>query len=200
MNNLLNKISATVTASAVLAMALALETANPAQAIEFNFSWQGDAGYSALGKFNYDETTAPLIIAESGLGPTQYLQSLSVSFFDPSNTLLGTYNSVTGGVSDSPFFTFNFDTSNQSLFGNLDIGGGQSIDGENFLQGTIGSKLELSQTTNQGTASIVVDQNSGAIAATQVPEPAAVLGLLAFGALGATLKGKKKLVSQKADA
>ncbi|GET41410.1 hypothetical protein MiSe_62220 [Microseira wollei NIES-4236] len=39
MKNLLNKISATVTASAVLAMALALETANPAQAIEFNFSW-----------------------------------------------------------------------------------------------------------------------------------------------------------------
>ncbi|MFB2978470.1 PEP-CTERM sorting domain-containing protein [Microseira sp. BLCC-F43] len=35
---------------------------------------------------------------------------------------------------------------------------------------------------------------------TAVPEPASVLGLLAFGALGATLKGKKKLAAQKAEA
>lgn len=191
MNNLFNKISATVTASAVLSMAIALETGNPAQAIDFKFSWQGDAGYSALGTFSYDETTAPLLISESGLGPTDYLQSLSVSFFDPSNTLLGTSNTVTSGVSNSPFFTFNFDTSTQSLFGDLDVGGGQFIDGENFLQGTIGSKLELRKTTNQGTASIVVDQNSGVITTTQVPEPASVLGLLALGALGATVTRKK---------
>ena len=198
MKNLLNKISATVTASAVLAMALALETANPAQAIEFNFSWKGDAGYSALGTFNYDETTAPLIISESGIGPTDYLDSLSVSFFDPSNTLLGTYNTVTGGVSNSPFFAFNFDTSTKSLFGNFDVAGVGIFAGELFLKGTIGSKLELKQ--NQGTTEVLVDQNSGAITTTQVPEPASVLGLLALGALGATLKGKKKLAAQKAEA
>ncbi|GET41409.1 PEP-CTERM sorting domain-containing protein [Microseira wollei] len=113
---------------------------------------------------------------------------------------LGTYNTVTGGVSDSQFFKFNFDTSNKSLFGNFDVAGGQFIDGELFRQGTIGSKLELRQTANQGTTNILVDQNSGAITVTQVPEPASVLGLLAFGALGATLKGKKKLAAQKAEA
>ncbi|HBL09875.1 MAG TPA: PEP-CTERM sorting domain-containing protein, partial [Cyanobacteria bacterium UBA11162] len=177
MKNLLNKISATVTASAVLAMALALETANPAQAIEFNFSWKGDAGYSALGTFNYDETTAPLIISESGIGPTDYLDSLSVSFFDPSNTLLGTYNTVTGGVSNSPFFAFNFDTSTKSLFGNLDVAGGGLVKGEYFLQGTIGSSLEFRQDIDQVSQSRLVDQNSGAITVTQVPEPASVLGL-----------------------
>ncbi|WP_226585243.1 PEP-CTERM sorting domain-containing protein [Microseira wollei] len=32
------------------------------------------------------------------------------------------------------------------------------------------------------------------------PEPASVLGLLAFGALGATLKRHKKLAAQKAEA
>ena len=199
MNNLLNKISATVTASAVLAMAVALET-NPAQAIEFNFSWQGDAGYSALGTFSYDETTAPSIISESGAGPTDYLDSLSVSFFDPSNILLGTYNTVTGGVSESQFFTFNFDTSNQTLFGDFDIAGGGVLIGEYFLQGTIGSSLEFRQDIN-GLQSRLVDKNSGAITVSQVPEPASVLGLLAFGALGATLKRNKKLVSsQKAEA
>ncbi len=199
MNNLLNKISATVTASAVLAMALALETGNPAQAIEFKFSWQGDAGYSALGTFNYDETTAPLIISESGAGPTDYLQSLSVSFFDPSNILLGTYNTVTNGVSNSPFFTFNFDASNQTLFGDFDIAGGGVFIGEYFLQGTIGSSLEFRQDIN-GLQSRLVDTNSGDITVTQVPEPASVLGLLALGALGATLKGKKKLAAQKVEA
>ena len=35
---------------------------------------------------------------------------------------------------------------------------------------------------------------------TAVPEPASVLGLVAFGALGATLKGKKKLAAQKVEA
>ncbi|GET41412.1 PEP-CTERM sorting domain-containing protein [Microseira wollei] len=197
MKNLLNKISATVSASAVLAMALALETANPAQAIEFNFSWKGDAGYSALGTFSYDETTAPSIISESGKGQTKDLDSLSVSFFDPSNMPLGTYNTVTGGVSNSQFFKFNFNTSTQSLFGAFDVAGGQFIDGELFLQGTIGSKLELRQTANKATTSILVDQNSGAITVSQVPEPAAVLGLLAFGALGATLGRNKKLVSSE---
>jgi PEP-CTERM motif len=187
-------------ATVLMGMAVALETGNPAQAIDFNFSWKGDAGYSALGTFSYDETTAPLIISEMGAGPTEYLDSLSVSFFDPSNILLGTYNTVTGGVSDSPFFAFNFDTSTKSLFGNFDVGGGQLIDGENFLKGTIGSKLELRETVNQGTDEKVVDQNSGDITVTQVPEPASVLGLLAFGALGATVKGKKKLAAQKAEA
>jgi len=41
---------------------------------------------------------------------------------------------------------------------------------------------------------------SGIDVQASVPEPASVLGLLAFGALGATLKGKKKLVAQKAEA
>ena len=199
MNNLVNKISATLTASTVLAMAVALETTNPAQAIEFNFSWKGDGGYSALGQFSYDETKAPSIISESGIGPTKYLDSLSVSFFDPSNIALGTYNTVAGGVSNSKFFTFNFDTSNKTLFGNFDIAGGGTIIGEYFLQGKIGSSLEFRQDIN-GVQSRLVDQNSGAITVSQVPEPASVLGLLAFGALGATVTRKKKLATQKAEA
>jgi PEP-CTERM motif len=187
-------------ATALMGIAVALETGNPAQAIDFNFSWKGDGGYSALGTFSYDETTAPSIISESGAGPTKNLDSLSVSFFDPSNMLLGTYNTVTNGVSESPLFVLNFDTSTKSLFGFFDVAGGGIFDGELFLQGTIGSKLELKQSFNQGTIDTLVDKNSGDITVTQVPEPASVLGLLAFGALGATLKGKKKLAAQKAEA
>ncbi|AUB38298.1 hypothetical protein COO91_04263 [Nostoc flagelliforme CCNUN1] len=56
---------------------------NPAQAIELNFNCQGDVGYSAIGSFSYDETTAPTIISERGSGATNFLQSLNVSFLDP---------------------------------------------------------------------------------------------------------------------
>lgn len=90
---------------AAISGALTLSINNPAQAITLQFSFQGDAGYSAIGQFSYDETTAPTIISESGSGPTDDLESLTVSFFDPSNTLLGSYDTVVGGVSGSNFST-----------------------------------------------------------------------------------------------
>ena len=188
----MKNIFTTIAAIAATSTALSLVMPQSVQAITFNFSWQGDAGYSALGKFSYDETTAPLIISESGPGQTNDLQSLSVSFFDPSNNLLGIYNTVTGGVSESLFFKFNFDTSNKTLFGNLDIAGGRLVEGEYFLQGKIGSSLVFRQLIDPvSDTKISLDQNYGAITVSQVSEPASVLSLLAFGALGATLKRKK---------
>jgi hypothetical protein len=195
MKNILTKIAATAAAS----VALSLVVAQQAQAISFNFNWQGNGGYSAKGMFSYDETTAPTIISERGAGQTDYLQSLSVSFFDPNNNPLQSFNTVTNGVSESDFFRFNFNTSTQTLFSNFNVGGGQGVIGEQFLSGTIGSFLRLGQDVNQMGTSITLDSNSGEITVTQVPEPVSVLGLLAFGALGATLGRNKKLVdSEKA--
>ncbi|MEH2294643.1 PEP-CTERM sorting domain-containing protein [Nostoc sp.] len=193
MKNIFAKIATIAATSTALSVAIAAGTNNPAQAVDLNFNWLGNAGYSAVGSFSYDEATAPTIISESGSGATKFLQSLNVSFLDPSKNLLGTYNTVNGGVSQSQFFTFNFDTSTQKLFGLFDIGGGTGVIGEYFLHGRFGDSLALRQDVNQQGKEITLDQNSGSIQVSKVPEPASIVGLLAFGmlGLGSTLKKKQ---------
>ncbi len=194
MKNIFAKIATIAATSAAFTVAIAAAN-NPAQAIELNFNWLGDAGYSATGSFSYDETTAPTIISEAGSGATNFLQSLNVSFLDPSKNLLGTYNTVAGGVSESDFFAFNFDTSTHTLFGPFDIAGGTGVIGEYFFQGTVGDSLQLRQDVDQQGASITLDQNSGSIQVSKVPEPASILGLLALATLGAGSTLKKKQAS-----
>jgi hypothetical protein len=192
--NIFTKIATIAATSAAFTVAIAAAN-NPAQAIELNFNWLGDAGYSATGSFSYDETTAPTIISESGSGATDFLQSLNVSFLDPSKNVLGAYNTVAGGVSQSDFFNFNFDTSTQTLFGALNVGGGTGVAGEYFFSGTVGDLLRLRQTGNEPGTSITLDQNSGSIEVSKVPEPASMLGLLAFAGLGVASTFKKKQAS-----
>ena len=194
MKNIFTKIAAIAATTASFSVAVAAAN-NPAQAIELNFNWQGNAGYSAIGSFSYDETTAPTIISEVGSGATNFLQSLNVSFLDPSNNPLGTYNTVTGGVSQSDFFAFNFNTSTQTLFGPFDVAGGTGVIGEYYLQGTVGDSLFLRQDVDQQGTSITLDPNFGSIQVSKVPEPASMLGLLAFAALGVGSSLKKKQAS-----
>ncbi|MEH1960574.1 MAG: PEP-CTERM sorting domain-containing protein [Nostoc sp.] len=193
MKNIFAKIATIAATSSVLSVTIAAGANNPAQAVDLNFNWLGNAGYSAVGSFSYDEATAPTIISESGSGATKFLQSLNVSFLDPSKNLLGTYNTVAGGVSQSQYFTFNFDTSTQKLFGPFDIAGGTGVIGEYFFNGKVGDSLALRQDVNQQGKEIKLDQNSGSIQVSKVPEPASILGLLAFGmlGLGSTLKKKQ---------
>ncbi|MBN3941900.1 MAG: PEP-CTERM sorting domain-containing protein [Nostoc sp.] len=188
----MKNIFAKITAIAATSVAIAAGANNPAQAIELNFNWQGNAGYSAIGSFSYDETTAPTIISEASSGATNFLQSLNVSFLDPSKNLLGTYNTVSGGVSESSFFAFNFNTSTQTLFGPFDVAGGTGVIGEYFFQGTVGDSLFLRQDVDQQGTSTTLDQNSGSIQVSKVPEPACLLGLLAFAGLGVASTLKKK--------
>ncbi|HYX15611.1 MAG TPA: PEP-CTERM sorting domain-containing protein [Nostoc sp.] len=190
MKNIFTKIAAIAATSAAVVAAN-----NPARAIELNFNWLGDAGYSATGSFSYDETTAPTIISEAGGGATNFLQSLNVSFLDPSKNLLGTYDTVAGGVSQSDFFAFNFDTSTNTLFGPLNVGGGTGVIGEYFFSGTVGDSLRLRQDVNQQGTSITLDENSGSIQVSKVPEPTSMLGLLGFAALGVGSSLKKKQAS-----
>ena len=194
MKNIFTKIAAAAATSTAFSVAIAAAN-NPAQAIELNFNWLGDAGYSATGSFSYHETTAPTIISEAGGGATNFLQSLNVSFLDPSKNVLGTYNTVSGGVSQSEFFGFNFNTSTQTLFGPFNVAGGTGRIGEYFFQGTVGDSLFLRQDVDQQTTSIILDQNSGSIQVSKVPEPASMLGLLAFAALGVGSSLKKKQAS-----
>ncbi|RCJ36726.1 PEP-CTERM sorting domain-containing protein [Nostoc punctiforme NIES-2108] len=191
----MKNIFAKITAIAATSVVIAAGANNPVQAIELNFNWQGDAGYSATGSFSYDETTAPTIISELGSGATNFLQSLNVSFLDPSKNLLGTYNTVSGGVSESNFFAFNFNTSTHTLFGPFDVAGGTGVIGEYFFQGTVGDSLFLRQDVDQQGTSTTLDQNSGSIQVSKVPEPTSLLGLLAFAGLGVGSTFKKKQAS-----
>jgi hypothetical protein len=195
MKKIFAKIASITATSAALSIAIAVGANNSAQAVDFNFNWLGNAGYSAIGSFSYDEATAPTIISENGSGATNFLQSLNVSFLDPSKNLLGTYNTVAGGVSESKFFAFNFDTSTQKLSGPFDVAGGTGVIGEYFFQGTVGDSLFLRQDVDQQGTSITLDQNSGSIQVSKVPEPASMLGLAALGMLGVGSTLKKKQAS-----
>lgn len=64
----------------------------------------------------------------------------------------------------------------------------------------LGTPLQIRLINKNTAAGADVSFDNVRLEATAVPEPASVLGLAAFGALGATLKRKKKLAAQKAEA
>jgi PEP-CTERM motif len=64
----------------------------------------------------------------------------------------------------------------------------------------LGTPLQIRLINKNAAGGANVDFDNVKLEATAVPEPASVLGLLAFGALGATVTRKKKLAAQKAEA
>jgi hypothetical protein len=209
MNNMLTKFAAIAATSATVSVAVAFSANNPAQAIAFNYSFQTNTGYSGTGNFSYDETTAPTTISEAGAGPTGFLQSLSLSVFAPNGNLLDSGSTVVNGVSSSPFLQFEFNTLTKKL-SVLDTNTSSSgndvsyfitnfFDPNNNRLNTPSTSFNLfSFTQSTNTTTFLGTAPTIEVAAT--PEPASVLGLLAFGALGATLKRHKKLAAQKAEA
>ncbi|GAB1541444.1 hypothetical protein NUACC21_41150 [Scytonema sp. NUACC21] len=186
--------AAQVATSLVLCTTSIIAFTNLAQAADLTFYWKGDAGYSASGSFSYDETTAPAIISESGAGSTKVLESLSVSFFNPSKELIGTNNEVVNGVSSNQFFEFNFDTTTGNFFGAFDVGTGTGI-GDFFLSnveapGRIfispGATYYLYQNTTADYSQLL-DSSTNRVKASAIPEPTTVLGILVVGMLGVTL-------------
>lgn len=199
MNNLLTKISAAVGITAALSVAIAFGTNNPAQAVTFNYSFETDTGYVGTGEFSYDPTPASLIV-ESGIGPTNFLNSLSLSVFDPAGNLLASGNEVTNGVSNSSFLRFEFNplTKTLSILDNsTDVAGGFSYFITNAFDLSYNPVTPGSTTfnlfsfeTSTGTATFLGSTPSIQVAST--PEPASVLGLLALGAMGVGSALKKK--------
>ncbi|MBV9384876.1 MAG: PEP-CTERM sorting domain-containing protein [Chroococcidiopsidaceae cyanobacterium CP_BM_ER_R8_30] len=187
--------AAALTASAV-AMAVASTTLNPAQAADFDFSWKGDNGYSALGSFSYDEANAPTFISESGAGPTKFLQSFSVSFFDPANNPLESGSSVVNGVSSDRFFRLDFNSQTQNISVlDADVGGTSYQYFLTNLRTPTGDVVPPGVTTfnffNRATADAALDSSS-TVQVTQVPEPSSLLGILALGT-GYLLSQRQKL-------
>ncbi|MEH2311314.1 MAG: PEP-CTERM sorting domain-containing protein [Nostoc sp.] len=192
-----------VATSLALCTTSIIASINLAQAADLTFNWKGDAGYSASGSFSYDETTTPAIISESGAGSTKALQSLNVSFFNPSQELIGTKNEVVNGVSSNQFFNFNFDTTTGNLFGAFDLGTG-SGKGDVFISnvetpdGTLispGATYYLYRNITVGNTQLL-DSSPNRIKASAVPEPTTILGTLVAGMLGVALSSNRT-VSKK---
>ncbi|RCJ36644.1 hypothetical protein A6769_16115 [Nostoc punctiforme NIES-2108] len=190
--------TAQIAPSLALCATSIIASTNLAQAADLTFNWKGDAGYSASFEFSYDQTTTSAIISESGAGATKALQSLNVSFFNPSQELIGTKNEVVNGVSSNQFFEFNFDTTTGNLFGAFDVGTGSGI-GDVFLSnveapGRIfispGATSYLYQNITPDYSQLL-DSSTNQIKASAVPEPTTVLATLLEGMLGIALSSNK---------
>ncbi len=98
-----------------------------------------------IGQFSFDENTAPAIINESGTGPTNHIQDLTVSFYDSGMNLLGTYDNVVMGTSVYGFFNLNFNTVTEQLEPGLlfDVGEDTGDPSEYYLFSLDGQNFEL---------------------------------------------------------
>jgi hypothetical protein len=184
-----------IATSWVLCGTAIIACSHQAQAADFTFNWKGDAGYSVSGSFRYDQTTTPGIISETGAGFTKALESLSVSFFNPSQELIASGNEVVNGISSNQFFFFNFDPVTGNLFGAFDVGTGTGI-GDVFISnveapGRIfispGQTYYLYQNITADYTQLL-DSSPNQIQQQAVGEPTTVLGVLFVSILSVALR------------
>ena len=128
-----------------------------AEGVTMNFQWTGKKGYSAEVIFSYDEGLMPNQIIEEGRGKTKIIEDLTVSFYDPAGQLLGIYDNIKQGISQDPYFKFNFDPQQQKITGLIDLGGDSS--GEIYLKGIVQENLRLFKIDRSGKEKFY-DQNT----------------------------------------
>ena len=123
-----------------------------AEAVTMKFQWTGEKGYSAKVVFSYDEQVNSDQIVEENQGKTKIIQNLTVSFYSPAGQSLGTYENIQKGVSQAPYFRFNFDPQQQQIIGSIDLGGASS--GEIYLKGIAQENLKLFKIDQSGKETI----------------------------------------------
>ena len=123
-----------------------------AEAVTMNIQWTGEKGYSAKIVFSYDEPLNFDQIIEEGRGKAKIIQDLTVSFYNPAGQFLGSYDNIKQGVSQFPYFKFNFDPQKQQVTGLIDLGGDSS--GEIYLKGIVEENLKLFKIDQSGKETI----------------------------------------------
>ena len=123
-----------------------------AEAVTMNFQWTGEKGYSAKIVFSYDEPLNFDQIIEEGRGKAKIIQDLTVSFYNPAGQFLGSYDNIKQGVSQFPYFKFNFDPQKQQVTGLIDLGGDSS--GEIYLKGIVEENLKFFKIDQSGKETI----------------------------------------------
>ncbi|MBN3880701.1 MULTISPECIES: PEP-CTERM sorting domain-containing protein [unclassified Nostoc] len=197
MTHLFTKTAISLVTTTALTLAIAINTNNLAHAAEFKFNWTGDTGYLAQGSFNYDTTTAPSVISETGLGATKNLQSLSISFFDPLSNLINSFTPVLSGISNYGFLRFNFDNTTEQIFGPFDVGKDDELPGDTWLNNNLAlidegfsdevlaKEFGFNNRDTVGTKQIL-DLSNNSVQVSKIPEGSIIIGLLAVCSLGLT--------------
>lgn len=134
------------------------ELVAPAEAKTINFSWQGDKGYVAKGYFNYDEKLAPEIITEKGIGKSQVLDTLKITFYNPSGKTIETYDDVKDGNIQTHYLQLKFDPKTKKFQGKIDLGG--ELIGDLYLKGIVEQDLSLIKVESSG-IEYTLDRNLG---------------------------------------
>ncbi|MEH2082020.1 MAG: PEP-CTERM sorting domain-containing protein [Nostoc sp.] len=199
MTHLFTRTAISMVTTTALALAIAITINDLAHAAEFNFNWKGDTGYSAKGSFNYDTTTAPSFISETGLGATKNLQSLSISFFDPLSNLINSFTPVVSGISSYGYLRFNFDSTTQKIFGPFDVGKDDESPGDSWLNNNLAlidegfsnevlaKDFGFNNRDAAGTKQIL-DLSNNSVQVSKVPEGSIIIGLLVVCSLGFTAR------------
>ncbi len=124
----------------------------PAVAITQKLEMNSSTGYTIKTTFSYDEQSL-VTISERGTGTTNALNSLTVSFYDPSGAMIASYDNIVDGVGQSDYLEFNYDPATRQLLGKIDFGGESA--GEIYLKGEIERKLSLIKVEASGEEKVI---------------------------------------------
>ncbi|UKO99470.1 PEP-CTERM sorting domain-containing protein [Nostoc sp. UHCC 0870] len=196
-----NQITAKIAVVAVTSMATLINVSS-ANAANFELDWQGDQGYTATGKFSYNDIFDGTIVTRD------QLNRFAISFFSPDGNLLQAFNYSFPNPADTTF-NFNFDTVTKTVLqtGNYDAANGfdlgidfntvvTGLDFYTYLnpaEGLQTARIFLKDDLSPEVCSTFPNcrlDNGGQLTATMIPEPGTILGLLVVGSLGGFLKKK----------
>ncbi len=142
-----------------IAVAIGLGIGNPALAVTQKLQLETATGYLIETVFSYDDVNHPTIIHEQGKGKTEIVESMQVSFYQPSGKLIATYDNIVDGVAQGNYFEFNFQPQTGQLFGNIDLGG--EFPGEMYLKGEVERQLSLIEVERSGKEKEIGRVNEG---------------------------------------
>ena len=134
----------------ICAIAIAIATLSlvpAASAITQEFQLESPKGYIVKTSFSYD---TPILetIAEHGAGKTKVVDSLRVSFYEPTGKAIASYDNIVDGTVRGEYFEFNYDLATEQLQGTIDIGGESA--GEMYLKGKADGELSLIRIDESG--------------------------------------------------
>ena len=129
---------------ATAASFLGFLTPSTANMVNQIINWNGDSGYSATIEMVFDDSFG--IVSGNSTGLTNGIEEFTVSFYNPSLSLLATHDNVDAGMSTYDYFEFYFNTVTLDFInGNdFDIGKDNTGIGEWYLSGTYGDYSDLS--------------------------------------------------------
>jgi|GEM_PF-2413147 len=201
--SIIRLLSTTATAAVLTTGLVASGFAKSATAADFTFNGKFTDSYSVTGSFT-TKNSAPPSFSESGSGVTQFLQSLSMSFFKDM-TSLDSGSAVVNGTSIDSFLRldYNFQTNsltalnisatepNKSLY--YYITNGTNLNNERVPYGSTTYNLFSYDPTKPSDSSVTFLGSASSIQVAAVPEHSGMLGTLVFGAIGAGCLVKRQL-------